>query len=108
MSGVEVRRDRETLGRYARHRSPFVVAPAAVALPRDAGEVAECLTLGMPVTARAGGASVAGQCLGSGLVVDTTRMDSVGVEPDGSCWAGAGVVLDDLNGFLRAAGRMIG
>jgi FAD/FMN-containing dehydrogenase len=109
LRGVDVAIDAETLGLYARDRSPFVVEPLAVARVRSVDEVAECVgaacRLGVPVTARAGGSSVAGQCLGSGLVVDTSLLGGVVVDGD-SVWAGAGVVLDDLNAAL--GDRMIG
>ena len=103
LRGVDVAVDAETLGLYARDRSPFVVEPMAVARVRSGDEVAACVAaaraLGVPVTARAGGSSVAGQCLGSGLVVDTSLLG--GVEVDGSSvWAGAGVGLDALNSAL--------
>ena len=100
--------DPATRTRYARDASQFFVEPQAVCVARDAGEVAECMAAGLPVTARAGGSSVAGQCLGSGLVVDTSLLGGVELQEDGSCWVGAGVVLDSLNSALSPAGRMIG
>jgi FAD/FMN-containing dehydrogenase len=104
---MEVASDAQTLRLYSRDASPFAVEPAAVARVRDAAEVVECLQLGLPVTARAGGSSVAGQCLGAGLIVDTSGLG--GVELDGDAvWAGAGVVLDELNGALASSGVMIG
>src|SRR3954452_19215915 len=109
LPGVEVAVDGETLGLYARDRSPFVVEPLAVARVRSVDEVAACISaaarVGVPVTARAGGSSVAGQCLGSGLVVDTSSLDGFTVEGD-AVWAGAGVGLDSLNAGLGAV--MIG
>jgi FAD/FMN-containing dehydrogenase len=112
LGGVEVRRDAEVRERYSRDRSPFVVEPQAVALPHDAAGVAACVAgaaaAGVPVTARAGGSSVAGQCLGSGLIVDTSLLGGVEVDGPDSCWVGAGVTLDDLNAGLSSAGRMIG
>ena len=108
LGGVELLTDAASRARYARDRSPFWVEPAAVAVPRDAAEVAACVRSGVPVTARAGGSSVAGQCLGSGLVVDTSLLGGVEVDGPDSCWAGAGVVLDDLNAALGDTGRMVG
>src|SRR4051812_45399111 len=103
LRGVDVAVDAETLGLYARDRSPFVVQPLAVARVRSADEVAACVaaaaSVGVPVTARAGGSSVAGQCLGSGLVVDTSALGRFSLEGD-SVWAGAGVGLDSLNASL--------
>src|SRR5215204_3684178 len=99
LRGLDVAVDAQTLGLYARDRSPFVVEPMAVARARNADEVAACVaaaaSLGVPVTARAGGSSVAGQCLGSGLVVDTSLLGGVELADDdgASCWAGAGETL---------------
>src|SRR3954469_11276230 len=94
LRGVDVAVDTDTLGLYARDRSPFVVEPLAVARVRSADEVAACVTaaarVGVPVTARAGGSSVAGQCLGSGLVVDTSALGGVVLDGSSSVWAGAG------------------
>ena len=105
---MDVRADPATRARYARDASPFRVEPAAVAFPRDAGEVSACLGRGLPVTVRAGGSSVAGQCLGSGLVVDVSGLCGVEDAGDGSVWVGAGFGLDALNGRLGKSGRMIG
>src|SRR3954464_10864721 len=76
LRGLDVASDVETRRLYARDRSPFVVEPLAVARVRSADEVAACVAAaargGVPVTARAGGRSVAGQGLGAGLGVDPT------------------------------------
>src|SRR3954468_16700422 len=103
LRGVDVAVDAETLGLYARDRSPFVVEPLAVARVRSADEVAACVaaaaSVGVPVTARAGGSSVAGQCLGAGVVVGTSLLGGFSLDGD-SVWAGAGVGLDALNAGL--------
>ena len=113
LAGVDVRTDAETLEAYARDASPFRVRPLAVARVRDAAEVAACVAAaaraGVPVTARAGGSSVAGQCLGAGLVVDTAGLGGVSIAGgDDACWAGAGETLDRLNAALGRRGRMLG
>src|SRR5215213_9948336 len=111
MSDLTLASDAETRALYARDASPFVVEPLAVCRARDADEVAACVataaSAGLPVTARAGGSSVAGQCLGAGWILDTSALG--GVELDGdSVRAGAGVGLDGLNSALAADGVMIG
>src|SRR5215213_8410954 len=113
LPGIDVTADAAARERYARDASPFRVEPLAVARPRDAGEVATCVAAaaraGVPVTARAGGSSVAGQCLGEGLIVDTSALRGVALSDDaGACWAGAGETLDDLNAALGRAGCMLG
>ncbi|MQY38052.1 hypothetical protein SRB17_60600 [Streptomyces sp. RB17] len=51
--------------------------PAGVVAPRDAGDVAAvlavCRARGVPVVARGGGTSIAGQATGTGVVLDFTR-----------------------------------
>ncbi|MEV6050271.1 FAD-binding and (Fe-S)-binding domain-containing protein [Streptomyces sp. NPDC052107] len=51
--------------------------PAGVVAPRDADDVAAvlevCRTRGVPVVARGGGTSIAGQATGTGVVLDFTR-----------------------------------
>src|SRR5215213_48575 len=111
LRGLDVASDSETRGLYSRDRSPFVVEPLAVVRARSARDVAACVTAassaGVPVTARAGGSSVAGQCLGSGLVVDTSALGGVELAGE-SVWSGAGVGLDELNASLAREGLMIG
>ncbi len=62
---------------YAADASLYRVVPAAVAWPRDADEVAAalaaCRTLGVPVTCRGAGTSIAGNAVGTGLVLDFSR-----------------------------------
>src|SRR4051812_41622059 len=103
LRGLDVASDVETVRLYSRDRSPFVVEPLAVARVRSVDEVAACVAaagrVGVPVTARAGGSSVAGQCLGSGLVVDTSALGGISLEGD-SVWAGAGGGVDALNASL--------
>ncbi|HVE67726.1 MAG TPA: FAD-binding oxidoreductase [Solirubrobacteraceae bacterium] len=107
LAGLDVRPAAD----YARDRSPFAVRPAAAVAARDAPDVARVLraaaAAGVPVTTRAGGSSVAGQCLGEGVVLDTSGLR--GVELDGEdAWCGVGESLDDVNRALAAAGRAIG
>ena len=88
--------------------------PAAVVRARNGDEVAAAVAaagrLGVPVTPRAGGSSVAGQCLGTGLIVDVAALAGVEAAEEGweTVWAGAGETLDELNAELAPAGRGIG
>ena len=55
----------------------LIVAPLVVAYPRDAPDVAAALavarTHGTALTMRGGGTSVAGNAIGPGIVLDTSR-----------------------------------
>jgi FAD/FMN-containing dehydrogenase len=62
---------------YSTDASLYRVAPELVAFPRDADEVVAvvetCLELGVPLTARGAGTSIAGNAVGTGVVMDLAR-----------------------------------
>ncbi|MXQ64882.1 FAD-binding protein [Actinomadura rayongensis] len=108
MPGV-LRTDLTTRTAYTSDASLYRRLPAAVAEPRDAGDLAAVLALaadeGLPVTPRGGGTSIAGNAIGTGIVVDVSRhLDAVrSVDPDArTAVVRPGAVLDDLR---AAAGR---
>ncbi|MFI1651406.1 FAD-binding oxidoreductase [Streptomyces avidinii] len=87
------------------------VAPAAVAYPAHAGDVAVCLDFARrsaaPVVPRGGGHSYAGWSTRSaGLVVDTGAMADVSVDGDG-VRIGAGARLGDVHAALAGRGRSV-
>ncbi|SCX55456.1 FAD/FMN-containing dehydrogenase [Klenkia marina] len=88
---------------YSSDASNHRVVPAAVAHPRDADEVlaalAVCRELGVPLTMRGGGTSIAGNAIGPGLVLDTSRHLTRILELDpaaGTAVVQPGVVLDRI------------
>ena len=96
---------------YSSDASNYRVVPQVVLFPRDADDVAAaaavCREIGAPLTSRGGGTSVAGNAVGTGVVVDHSRhlgsILSLEVADDGasaSALVQPGVVLDDL---MRAA-----
>ncbi|MBO3745028.1 FAD-binding oxidoreductase [Streptosporangiaceae bacterium NEAU-GS5] len=86
------------------------IRPAAVAYPKNATDVAECLAFArrfnVPVTARSGGHSYAGWSTGTGLVVDVSRMSGVTYK-SGRATVGAGARLVDVYAKLAAHGVSI-
>ena len=95
---------------YASDASLYHVPPLAVARPRTRDDVVAIVDyaaeVDLGVFPRGAGSGVAGGCLGPGIVVDFSRYlhhilsvdaSTVTVEP--------GVVLDELNRFLRPLGR---
>ncbi|MER6449263.1 FAD-binding oxidoreductase [Streptomyces venezuelae] len=87
------------------------VAPAAVAYPAHAADVAVCLDFARrsaaPVVPRGGGHSYAGWSTRSaGLVVDTGAMATVSVDGDG-VRVGAGARLGDVHAALAGHGRSV-
>ena len=103
----EVRFDRATRALYATDASVYQIEPLGVVLPRSRDDVEAAVTIagrhGVPITARGGGTSQAGQSIGAGLVLDTSKYLNrvLEVHPD-ERWARVepGVVLDDLNAAL--------
>lgn len=93
---------------FAYDASHFRVAPLGVAYPRHTADVvalvSACADAGVAVIPRGGGTSMAGNAIGTGLVVDFSRhMNTIGlIEPEArTVVVQPGVVLDDLQRALR-------
>jgi FAD/FMN-containing dehydrogenase/Fe-S oxidoreductase len=104
----EVRFDRVSRALYSTDASVYQIEPLGVVIPRTAEAVAQAVRIaarhGVPITPRGGGTSQAGQSIGAGLVLDTSKhLNKVlEINPDEK-WARVqpGVVLDELNAELR-------
>jgi D-lactate dehydrogenase len=100
--------------RYASDASPYLLVPQAVAVPRDADDVAAVFRFatahGRRVVLRAAGTSLNGQAQGDDILLDVRRhFDRVAVEEDGQILrAGPGVVLARANVRLTKHGRVLG
>ncbi len=74
---ADVRLDATSRAAYSSDASLYRVTPQAVICPADHNEVAAvlqvCRSLGVPITARGAGTSVAGNAVGSGVVLDFSR-----------------------------------
>ncbi|MFI6514974.1 FAD-binding and (Fe-S)-binding domain-containing protein [Spirillospora sp. NPDC050679] len=109
------RTDLTTRAAYSSDASVFRRTPLAVAEPRSPEELARVLELaadeGLPVTARGGGTSIAGNSIGAGVVIDTSRhLDRVrAIDPDArTAVVEPGVVLDDLRAAAAPHGLTFG
>ncbi|WP_084343509.1 FAD-binding and (Fe-S)-binding domain-containing protein [Piscicoccus intestinalis] len=73
----DVRDDTLTRGMYSTDASIYRIVPRVVAFPRDVAEVEAALSVaratGAPFTARGGGTSIAGNAIGTGIVLDFSR-----------------------------------
>src|SRR5688500_4522332 len=104
----EVRFDRVSRALYSTDASVYQIEPLGVVIPRSAEAVVRAVGIaarhGVPITPRGGGTSQAGQSIGAGLVLDTSKHLNriLEIHPDGR-WARVepGVVLDELNAALR-------
>ena len=103
----DVRFDRGTRAQYATDASVYQIEPLGVVLPRSHDDVEAVVTIaaahGVPVTARGGGTSQAGQSIGAGIVVDTSkylnRLLALDVDAR-TARVEPGLVLDHLNAAL--------
>ena len=108
---AEVRFDRLSRALYSTDASVYQVVPLGVVLPRSEQDVvhtaAVCARFGVPLTARGGGTSQAGQCIGPGVILDCSKYfhEVLEVNP-AEKWVRVrpGCVLDDLNLAVRPHG----
>jgi FAD/FMN-containing dehydrogenase/Fe-S oxidoreductase len=109
----EVRDDPATRELYATDASLYRRLPAAALRAADPADlpaaVSACREHGMPITMRGAGTSLAGQAVGPGLVVDTSGLRAVSIDPDArTARIEPGVVLDQLNTAAAAYGLTFG
>ena len=107
----EVRFDKISRALYSNDASVYQIEPAGVVIPRHREDLIRvigiCRRLHCPITMRGGGTSQAGQAIGEGIVVDTSkyfhRLLEVNAEER---WARVepGIVLDELNAQLTGLG----
>jgi len=104
----EVRFDRVSRALYSTDASVYQIEPLGVVIPRSTEGVVRAVEIaarhGVPITPRGGGTSQAGQAIGAGLVLDTSKHLNRILEINADeRWARVepGVVLDDLNRELR-------
>src|SRR3984957_4744404 len=73
----EVRFDRLSRGLYSTDASVYQIVPLGVVLPKTEADILAtiraCSRHGVPLTARGGGTSQAGQCIGSGVILDCSK-----------------------------------
>jgi FAD/FMN-containing dehydrogenase/Fe-S oxidoreductase len=107
----EIRFDTISRALYATDASVYQIEPLGVVVPKSREDVVRavriCRRHKCPITMRGGGTSQAGQAIGSGIIIDTSkhfnRLLDVNVEER---WARIepGIVLDELNAALKSHG----
>ena len=114
-AGCDVRFDNLTRQLYATDASIYQIEPAGVAFPQTANEASAVIRAaadaGVSVTPRGAGTSLVGNAIGEGLIVDFSRHNRHITDLDlekRTVRVGAGVVLDQLNAFLRPHGFCFG
>ena len=114
-TGCDVRFDNLTRQLYATDASIYQVEPLGVAFPKGAEQASAVIRAaadaGVSVTPRGAGTSLVGNAIGEGLIVEFSRHNRQITDLDlekRSVRVGAGVVLDQLNDFLRPHGFCFG
>ena len=114
-TGCDARFDNLTRQLYATDASIYQVNPIGVAFPKTAQEaslvVRAAADAGVSVTPRGAGTSLVGNAIGEGLIMDFSRHNRQisDLDPEKrSVRVGAGVVLDQLNDFLKPHGFCFG
>jgi len=114
-TGCDVRFDNLTRQLYATDASIYQIPPLGVAFPRTAQQASAVIhaaaDAGVSVTPRGAGTSLVGNAIGEGLIVDFSRHNRqiIALELEKrTVRVGAGVVLDQLNQFLKPHGFCFG
>src|SRR5450759_2384125 len=111
----EIKHDKITTTIYATDASVYKEEPVAVAWPKTVSDIWKILQFATnersSITLRAGGTSLAGQVVSSGIIVDISRyMNRILEINKEEMWVRVepGVVLDELNLKLKEHGLFFG
>ncbi|MDQ2823961.1 MAG: FAD-binding protein [Verrucomicrobiota bacterium] len=114
-AGCEVHFDNLTRQLYATDASIYQIEPVGVAFPRSAQEASAVICaaadVNVSITPRGAGTSLVGNAIGEGLLVEFARYNRQITElkiDNRTVRVGAGVVLDQLNAFLKPHGFCFG
>ncbi|HEX9797467.1 MAG TPA: FAD-linked oxidase C-terminal domain-containing protein [Anaerolineales bacterium] len=106
--------DRFARAMHATDASVYQILPRGVVAPRSRDDVIQVVSLcrqyAVPITARGGGTSQAGQAIGAGISLDFSRymnrLLELNVEAQ-TVWVEPGIVLDELNLQLKPHGLQL-
>src|SRR5215468_8131699 len=114
-TGCDARFDNLTRQLYSTDASIYQIQPVGAAFPRTAEQASLVIRTtadaGLSITPRGAGTSLVGNAIGDGLIVDFSRHNRQITDLDvekRSIRVGAGVVLDQLNEFLKPHGFCFG
>ena len=100
---------------YATDASVYREMPLAVAFPKNSEDIKKLIRFAVDhntsLIPRTAGTSLAGQCVGNGIVVDTSRYLTKIIELNAEeSWVRVqpGVIRDELNAFLKPHGLFFG
>jgi FAD/FMN-containing dehydrogenase len=104
------RTDAEACAVYAEGAGIGRIVPRAIAVPADADDVAALVrwsaSAGVPLTPRGSGSSMANGAIGPGVIVDLSRLDTIGAVNTTArrVQVGPGAVRDAIDAAARATG----
>jgi FAD/FMN-containing dehydrogenase/Fe-S oxidoreductase len=114
-TGCDARFDNLTRQLYSTDASIYQMRPVGAAFPKTAEQASLVIhataDAGLSITPRGAGTSLVGNAIGEGLIVDFSRHNRQITDLDlekRSVRVGAGVVLDQLNEFLKPHGFCFG
>jgi FAD/FMN-containing dehydrogenase/Fe-S oxidoreductase len=114
-TGCEARFDNLTRQLYSTDASIYQMQPVGAAFPKTAEQaslvIRAAADAGLSITPRGAGTSLVGNAIGDGLIVDFSRYNRHITDLDlekRSVRVGAGVVLDQLNEFVKPRGFCFG
>jgi FAD/FMN-containing dehydrogenase/Fe-S oxidoreductase len=114
-TGCDARFDNLTRQLYSTDASIYQIHPVGAAFPKTAEQASLVIhataDAGLSITPRGAGTSLVGNAIGDGLIVDFSRYNRQITDLDlekRSVRVGAGVVLDQLNEFLKPHGFCFG
>lgn len=100
---------------FATDASVYRELPIGVVFPKNKDDIKSiiifCNENSIPIIPRAGGTSLAGQCVGSGLVIDVSKHMINVIDIDGKSKTAVvqpGVIRDELNHILKPEKLMVG
>jgi FAD/FMN-containing dehydrogenase/Fe-S oxidoreductase len=100
---TKVQHDFPTLTAYAVDAGIYRMAPQAVVLAESEADIEAVVRFavarGIPLTPRAAGTNLTGSAIGSGLILDVSKMNRILEVNEQECWARVqpGIVLAELN-----------
>ncbi|MCA9479420.1 MAG: FAD-binding oxidoreductase, partial [Nitrospira sp.] len=110
----QVRADWATLTAYSVDASIYKIPPQVVVLPENEADidvvVDYAVSHGVPLTPRAAGTNLTGSAIGSGIIIDISKMNRLLEVNPQEQWARIqpGLVLTELNKMLAPTGLMFG
>ena len=111
----EIKRDDLHRRIYATDASVYRRVPQAVAYPKNEEDISRLMDFARKtqtgIIPRTAGTSLAGQCVGEGIVMDVSRHFTriLDFDPEKKqIWVEPGVIRDDLNRFLKPHGLFFG